>query len=207
MAYNVITVTRQFGSLGRKIAREVADHLGYEYYDRDIIELAVKEMRGDIEKLSAFDQQPISPFDKMMHPLGLGNTKMKRALFEMEKSIMVDLAASRNCVIVGRCSDYVLREYGIPDENMLNVFIYAPIEKRLINCKEELQIEDPGEAYLYLTGVDKAREVFYKHCTKHRFTSNKFRHLLIDSSMADFSKVADIIMDSAKIKFGIGLDR
>lgn len=203
MAYNVITVTRQFGSLGRKIARKVADNLGYEYYDRDIIELAVKEMRGDIEKLSAFDGQLSSPFDKMMYPLGKGNSNMKRALFEMEKSVMVDLALSRNCVIVGRCSDYVLREYGISDENMFNVFIYAPIDKRLHNCKEELNLDDPGEAYNYLTRVDKAREDFYRHYTKQKFFSNKYRHLLIDSSMADFDKVADIITDTAKIKLGI----
>jgi cytidylate kinase len=203
MAYNVITVTRQFGSLGRKIARQVADNLGYEYYDRDIIELAVKEMRGDIEKLSMFDGQLASPFDKMMYPLGKGNSHMKQALFEMEKSIMVDLATTRNCVIVGRCSDYVLRKFDIPEENMLNVFIYAPIEKRLTNCKEELNIEDPGEAYRYLTKVDKAREEFYKHYTKHSFDSNRYRNLLIDSSMADFGKVADVITDTARIKFGI----
>ena len=104
----------------------------------------------------------------------------------------------------GRCSDYVLRECGIPKENMLNVFIYAPIEKRLTNCKEELNLEDPGEAYTYLTRIDKAREDFYKHYTRHRFFSTKYRHLLIDSSMAaDFGKVADIITDSAKIKFGM----
>lgn len=203
MAYNVITVTRQFGSLGRKIAKDVADNLGYEYYDRDIIELAVKEMRGDIEKLSAFDGQLASPFEKMMYPLGRGSSNMKKSLFEMEKSVMMDLATSRNCVIVGRCSDYVLRQFGIPDENMLNVFIYAPIEKRLSNCKVELNLDDPGEAYTYLTKVDKAREDFYKHYTKHKFSSNKFRHLLIDSSMADFSQVADIITHSAKVKFGI----
>jgi cytidylate kinase len=203
MAYNVITVTRQFGSLGRKIARQVADNLGYEYYDRDIIELAVKEMRGDIEKLSMFDGKLASPFDKMMYPLGKGNSHMKQSLFEMEKSVMVDLATTRNCVIVGRCSDYVLRKYDVPEENMLNVFIYAPIEKRLTNCKEELNIDDPGEAYKYLTKVDKAREEFYKYYTKHSFASNKYRNLLIDSSMADFDKVADIITDTAKIKFGI----
>jgi cytidylate kinase len=203
MAYNVITVTRQFGSLGRKIARQVAENLGYEYYDRDIIELAVKEMRGDIEKLSMFDGRLASPFDKMMYPLGKGNSHMKQSLFEMEKSVMVDLATTRNCVIVGRCSDYVLRKYDVPEENMLNVFIYAPIEKRLTNCKEELNIDDPGEAYKYLTKVDKAREDFYKHYTRHNFTSNKYRHLLIDSSMADFDKVADIITDTAKIKLSL----
>ena len=203
MAYNVITVTRQFGSLGRKIAMKVAENLGYEYYDRDIIELAVKELRGDIEKLSAFDGQLASPFDKMIYPLGKGTSSMKHSLFEMEKSVMVDLATSRNCVIVGRCSDYVLRKYGIPEENMLNVFIYAPIEKRLNNCKEELNIDDPGEAYTYLSKVDKAREDFYKHYTKHKFSSNKFRHMLIDSSIADFVKVAEIIANTAKVKFGI----
>ena len=202
MAYNVITVTRQFGSLGRKIAKKVAENLGYEYYDRDIIELAVREMRGDIEKLSAFDGQLASPFDKMMYPLGKGNSNMKRALFEMEKSVMVDLATSRNCVIVGRCSDYVLRECGIPKENMLNVFIYAPIEKRLTNCKEELNLEDPGEAYTYLTRIDKAREDFYKHYTRHRFFSTKYRHLLIDSSMAaDFGSFGkNVIIFSKQLK-------
>ena len=90
-------------------------------------------------------------------------------LFRMEKSVMMDLATSRNCVIVGRCPDCVLRKYGIPDENMLNVFIYSPIEKRLSNCKAELNLDDPGEAYTYLTKVDKAREDFYKHYTKHKF--------------------------------------
>lgn len=203
MAYNVITVTRQFGSMGRKIARTVADDLGYEYYDRDIIELAVKEMRGDISNLEMLDEQTISPFDKMMFPLGKGNSYMKQSLFEMEKSVMVDLATSRNCVIVGRCSDYVMRTYSTSEENMLNVFIYAPIEKRLTNCKKDLNITDPGEAYKYLTKVDKAREDFYKYYTKHKFTSNKYRHLLIDSSMADFDKVAEVITNAAKIKFGI----
>ncbi|MGN1115460.1 MAG: cytidylate kinase-like family protein, partial [Candidatus Ornithomonoglobus sp.] len=141
---HVITVTRQFGSMGRKIARQVADNLGYKYYDRDIIELAVKELRGDIDNLLAFDQQKISVFDKMKYPLGKGNAHAKRTLFEMEKSVMVDLALREDCVIVGRCADYVLRKYDVPDEQMLNIFIYAPIEKRLEACKDELGIENPG---------------------------------------------------------------
>ncbi|MCP1102260.1 cytidylate kinase [Aequitasia blattaphilus] len=203
MGHKIITVTRQFGSLGRKIAKSVADELGYEYYDRDIIEYSIKEMRGDIEKLAAFDQTLSSPFERMMYPLGRGNAAMKKALFEMEKSIMVDLATRNNCVIVGRCSDFVLRQYGIPEEDMLNVFIYSPIDKRLLNCKDELDIDNPGKAYTYLTKVDKAREDFYKHYTKHKFTSTRFRHLMIDSSIADFDKVAKSISDTARIKFGI----
>ncbi|MGN0181381.1 MAG: AAA family ATPase [Candidatus Ornithomonoglobus sp.] len=200
---HVITVTRQFGSMGRKIARQVADNLGYKYYDRDIIELAVKELRGDIDNLLAFDQQKISVFDKMKYPLGMGNAHAKRTLFEMEKSVMVDLALREDCVIVGRCADYVLRKYDVPDEQMLNIFIYAPIEKRLEACKDELGIENPGEAYSYLTKVDKAREDFYKSNTNHKFTNNKYRHMLIDSSIAGHKEVAQIITAAARIKFGI----
>lgn len=203
MSTNVITVTRQFGSLGRKIAKQVADDLGYEYYDRDIIELAVKEMRGDIEMLEAFDGQNITPFEKMMYPLGMGNASMKRSLFEMEQSVMVDLASRKNCVIVGRCADYVLHKFGINSDRRLSVYIYAPIEKRLSRCKEELGITDPGEAYRYLTKVDKARESFYKNYTKIKFSSNKYRHLMIDSSMADVDKVAEVITIAARAKFGI----
>lgn len=200
---NVITVTRQFGSLGRKIARLVAENLGYEYYDRDIIELAVSELRGDIERLEAFDGQVITPFEKMMYPLGMGNANMKRSLFEMEQSVMVDLASKKNCVIVGRCADYVLHKYGINSSRRLSVYIYAPIEKRLSRCKEDLGIEDPGEAFRYLTKVDKAREAFYKEYTKMKFNSNKYRHLMIDSSMADVESVAKIITTAAREKFGI----
>ncbi|MCD7904827.1 MAG: cytidylate kinase-like family protein [Clostridiales bacterium] len=203
MAHKVITVTRQFGSLGRVIAKAVADNLGFEYYDRDIIEMAVKELSGDFDKLIEFEGQKISIYDKMRYPLGRGNAYAKRALFEMERSVMVELAHTKDCVIVGRCSDFVLRKYGVADANMLNVFIYAPIEKRLSICKEELNIEDPGEAYTYLTKVDKAREEFYKDYTKHKFTSHKFRHLMIDSSMADHNKIAEIITSTAKIKFGL----
>lgn len=200
---HVITVTRQFGSLGRMIARQVADNLGYKYYDRDIIEMAVKEMRGDIDHLLAFDQQKITAFDKMKYPLGRGNAQAKHTLFEMEKSIMVDLALKEDCVIVGRCSDYVLRKYHVPDEQMLNVFIYAPVEKRLEACKDELGIENPGEAYSYLTKVDKAREDFYKSNTKHKFTNPKFRHLMIDSSIAGYEAVAEVIAAAARAKFGV----
>ena len=62
----VITVTREFGSMGRKIAKLTAEKMNFKYYDRDIIELTAKELRGSVEELSNFEDKKISVFQKMM---------------------------------------------------------------------------------------------------------------------------------------------
>ncbi len=197
---HVITVTREFGSMGRKIAQKVAENVGFHYYDRDVIELTAKEFRYDIEKLSAFEDQKISTFSKMLYPLGLGNAAMQNRLYEMEKSVILDLARSEDCVIVGRCSDYVLREAKHTD--MLNVFIYAPYEQRLDNCEKLLNLS-PIEAKKYVDGVDRARHEFYKGHTGQNFHSTKYRHLMLDSSVFSYQDCAKHISDIAKSKFNL----
>lgn len=194
----VITVNREFGSLGRKIAQLVADKMNYKYYDRDIIEMAAKELRGNIDKLSAFEGKTISVFGKMMYPLGLGTADMQDKLYEMEKSIIIELATTEDCVIVGRCSDFILQDCAIVD--MLNVFIYAPYKMRLELCGSELNLS-PSQAVKYIDGVDKARHTFYKYHTGENFHSTKYRQLMIDSSIMPFEVCADVICNVARSKF------
>lgn len=195
---NVITVTREFGSMGRLIARQVAENLHFKYYDRDIIELTAKEFRCNVKELSAFEGQKLSVFGKMMYPLGLGNAAMQNQLFEMEKSVIIDLANTEDCVIVGRCSDYILRESN--HQSMLNVFIYAPYEKRIQACGEELKLS-PSDAKKYLEGVDRARHEFYKNHAGVNFHSTKYRNLMLDSSTLSYEQCANYISNLAKEKF------
>ncbi len=197
---NVITVTREFGSMGRLIARQVAERLNFKYYDRDIIELTAKEFRYNVEELAAFDGQRISAFAKMMYPLGLGNAAMQNQVFEMERSVIIDLANSEDCVIVGRCSDYILRE--INHKSMLNVFIYAPYEKRIQACGEELHLKE-YDAKKYLEGVDRARHNLYKNQAGVNFHSTKYRHLMLDSSIMSHEECAKYIAELARAKFHI----
>lgn len=194
----VITITREFGSMGRNIAKLVAEKMKYNYYDRDIIELATKELRGNIDQLSAFEGKKVTVFGKMMYPLGLGTAAMQEKLYEMEKSIIIELATTENCVIVGRCSDYILHECGI--DKMLNVFIYAPYSKRIELCQSELNLT-PSQAEKYIEDVDKARQNFYKYHTGVGFHSTKYRQLMIDSSTLPFDDCADIICGMANHTF------
>lgn len=195
----VITITREFGSMGRLIAKQVAEKLGFEYYDRELLDLVAKEFRGDIDELEGFDDKQISAFGKMLYPLGMGSAKKQAKVYEMEKSVMLDLASSeKNCVIVGRCSDYVLRN--AKHKEMLNVFIYAPYNARLFASQKELLLGE-ADAQYYLNGVDKARSEFYKLNTGESFYSNKYRHLMLDSSIMSHEACADLIVAAAKIKF------
>ncbi len=196
----VITVTREFGSMGRLIAKLVAEKLNFNYYDRDIIELAAKEFRGNIDELSGFEDKKLSIFGKMMYPLGLGSAAMQNKVYEMEKSVILDLARTEDCVIVGRCSDHLLRSCGHKEEELLNIFIYAPYEARLVSCKNELNLNE-AQAKKYIEGVDKARSEFYKLNTGESFYSNKYRHLMLDSSMVARDVIVDTIASIAKEKF------
>ena len=194
----VITVTREFGSMGRKIAKLTAEKMNFKYYDRDIIELTAKELRGSVEELSNFEDKKISVFQKMMYPLGKGTSSMQNTLYEMEKSVILDLASAGNCVIVGRCSDYILHECGHKD--MLSVFIYAPYDKRIINSENELGLSQEM-AEDCVEKVDKARQDFYRLHTGESFYSPKYRNLIIDSSIMSHEKCAEVISEIARAKF------
>ena len=198
MKTNAITITRQFGSLGRLIAKRVADKLGYEYYDREIIEKAAEEMGEPVYNLSEYDGHSYTKYGKMMFPLGYGVKNKQKKLFEIEKQVILSLASEKNCVIVGRCSDYILAESN--RVNHYSVFIYAPYEARFNYCLKELGLTPEG-AEVYIEKVDSARKIFYHEHTGENFESLTYRNTMVDSSFMNQDKVADLICEGARLKF------
>ena len=80
----IVTIQRQFGSLGRPIAKKLSEILQIEYYDRDIVELASREMNKSREELSDYDEKSYS---KMKYPMGIGTPKMQNYLFSVQQCI------------------------------------------------------------------------------------------------------------------------
>jgi len=141
MEQYVITISRQFGSMGRSIAKELSENLGIEFLDRDIVEATAKRMGLPVSVISDEEESMKSTFFRRQYPLGMGMSSLKDEIFYTQKNIIRDFAAKGSCIIVGRCADYILED--IP--NHLNVFVYAPEEARLKNCVENLQM-DPQTA-------------------------------------------------------------
>ena len=136
----VVTITREFGSLGRPIAKRLSELLEIEYYDRDIVEAAAKRMNLPVSMLSKSEEKK-SGFWRMLFPLGMESAEQQKRIFDVQTQIIQDLAGKGSCIIVGRCADYILQD----EPNAVHVYIYAPYADRLANCVGSLGMEKNEE--------------------------------------------------------------
>lgn len=183
-----LTITREFGSLGRSIAKELSNELGVEFYDRDIVEEVAKQLHMPISTISNEEEKSKHSFFSRMFPLGTDEEYVQNIIFDAQKSIILDLAAKSSCILVGRCSDYLLENY----ENNINVFIYAPYEKRLLNCTNILGMSK-SEAKKMITSVDRARNAYHKKYAGYLPSDPNHKNLLIDSSMLGVTGTSHLI--------------
>ncbi len=192
----VVTITRQFGSLGRPIARMVSEALGIEYYDREIVDLAAKNLNLPVSTISDAEESAKSAFFNMSYPLGMGTTTIQDSIFATQRKLIADLADKESCIIVGRCSDFILRDY----QNIINIFIYAPYNARLRNCVERLNMQ-PAEAKKMIAEVDKARESYHKHYSGYSMADKDHKHVMIDSSLLGIEGTCDVLVSIIKKRF------
>lgn len=194
----VVTIARQFGSMGRPIARLVSEKLGIEYYDRDIVEMTSQNLNLPVSTISNVEESAKSVFFNMNYPLGMGTTAIQDSIFDAQRKIILNLAERESCIIVGRCADYVLKDH----ENIIRVFIYAPYEARLINCVDKLGMK-PDEAKKMIASVDKARESYHKFYSGYSMSDKDHKHIMIDSSLFGVEGTCDILTDIIRRKFEI----
>ena len=120
----IITISREFGSGGRTVGKLVAEKMGYKYYDKEIIEQVAEETGFSKAYISRRGEH--SPSASMFSYSFMGRShdglSTDDYLFSVQRKIILKLAEEGNCVIVGRCADYILRNR----EDVLNVFIHAP---------------------------------------------------------------------------------
>ena len=194
----IVTVARQFGSLGRPIARQVSERLNIGYYDRDIVEIAAKNLNLPVSTISDAEESARSVWLSMKYPLGTGTSAMQDAIFSAQRRVITDLASKESCIIVGRCGDHILRD--LP--NVLNVFIYAPFEARLKNCVDTLGMK-PDEAKKMIASVDRARESYHRHYCGYSMSDKNYKHLMIDSQVLGEEGTCDILTEIIRRNFGV----
>lgn len=199
MSHYAITITRQFGSLGRPIARELADRLGINYYDRDIVESVAQKTNLSVSEISDNEESAHNSFWKMKFPIISETRMVQDHIFEVQKNIIQDIASREDCIIVGRCSDYVLKEH----PKCIHIYIYASDEQRMKNCVEVLHLE-PQEAKRMIKDVDRARDSYHIRYAGYLPNDENHQDIMINSGLLGTEGTAEMLETLIRKKLEIG---
>ena len=169
----IITISREYGSGGREIGEKLAKELGIPFYNKELILMAAKESGLSEEYIKKTEQMKATSFLYGLY-MGAQQLPMNDQIFLVQSKIIRELAEKGPCVIVGRCADYVLRER----DDVLNVFIHAPMEYRAQRAKEVYERE-AGNMVDYVKKQDKKRASFYNYFSQNKWGDARHYHLAI----------------------------
>ena len=163
---NVIAIGRQFGSGGHYIGKILAEKLGYDFYDAEIIQMTAGTTGYTLEFIKKNEEIMTNSLiydlvNQMYLNADMQDEAPKDKIFEAECQVVRDLAKKGNCVIVGRCADYVLRN----SENCLKVFFSAPLMSRIRRVAQRQNISE-GEAKATVQKNEKLRADNYRYYTR-----------------------------------------
>lgn len=192
----IITIGRQHGSSGREIARLLAEKLNYKCYDKEIVDEAANHSDFSRDLIDAFDEKRMSAF--ILHAGGYGlneNFRLNMQVVSAQFDAMRNIAEKGNCIFVGRCADYILRDH----DDLVSVFILGDMDERL-KCLERRQGLDETEARKKIKEVDKDRSSFYRYYSDQTWGDAQNYDICINSSKLGVEGTVQVILDYIKVR-------
>lgn len=192
MGNKIIAISREFGSGGRTIGKEVAAKLGIPYYDMEIIEKIAADGGFATEFVKEQGEHAVSS-NWFINALSRGNQygpSVQDKLWFIQRNIILEFAEKESCVIVGRCADYILKD----NPNCIKAFIHASVEKRAERIvKVYGEKEDAPEKRL--RDKDKRRKAYYQLYTDTEWGVAKNYDITLNSGVLGIDKCVDILAD------------
>lgn len=190
----IITIGRQFGSGGLAVAHELGKRLGIPVYDNELIRKAAQDSGFSAEIFAQKDEKR-SFFSFINSFSGAEDYMSEGGLFNMQCETIKRIAESGSAVIVGRCSNYVLRNH----PGTIDVFLTSPVSIRIERIKERQEL-DMEKAEDFILQKDKAREDYYNYYTFGNWGKSSDYDLCLDSSILGIEGTADFIIEFARRK-------
>ena len=184
----IITIAREYGSGGRYIGRLVADKLGIKFYDKDLV-TELSKQTGLSEEYIENNEQKRNSLDALNNGYYF-NLSNSDDLFVKESELIKELAEKESCVIIGRCSDFILKD----KENVINIFVYSNMENKVKRAVEKYGISEK-DAEKEIKNIDKMRSNHYKHYTGKKWGENSNYDMCINSDAFGVEKSADLICE------------
>lgn len=187
----VITIAREYGSGGRYVGRLIADKLGIKFYDKELIVKLAEETGLSEEYIENSEQKN----DGLLNNGYYFDSNNANELFFKETEIVNEIANKESCVIIGRCSDFILKDR----ENVIKVFIYSDMEGKLKRATKFYGL-DKEKAEKEIKRIDKLRGNHYKYYTEKEWTDHSNYDICINSDVLGVEKTADFICELIKEK-------
>jgi len=198
----VITIARQFGSGGHEVGERLARELNIPFYDKALIAMAAKQSGLSEEVFENADEKATSSllYSMVMGSYGFGGRipglnemPINDKLFIIQSDIIKKAAAQGPCVIIGRCADYILREF----PHCLNVFIHADKAARVERIISK-KLCEAKKAPDFITKKDKQRANYYNFYSNNRWDDLSNYDLTLDTSKFTVEQAVELILDAAR---------
>lgn len=200
----IITISREYGSGGRQVGLTVAKKLGMEFYDKELIDAAAKEIGFPTEMIADREQRLTN---SLLYNFAMGTLygiayprepkvselPLTEQIYQAQKKAIEEAAKRGSCIFVGRCADYILKSR--PD--VLRVFIYADRDIRKRRAIEEYgEIEEYIDEFMYQT--DKRRRIHYENYTNQKWGSRENYDLMLNSGDLGLDKCVELLCEAVK---------
>ena len=184
----IITIGREFGSGGRELGRRLARELGFDYYDKEIL----TEIARHTSLSEEYVQQVVENQPRQLFPITVGRSflyvdtqplQQANTVFQAQQEIIREMAERSDCVIVGRCADYILR-----DMKPFRIFVYADMQSRIDRCRSraaEGENLTNKEYKQQITSMDKSRARYYDFYTDMKWGDKLNYELCINTTNQD----------------------
>ena len=195
MAERIITISREFGSGGRFIGKEVAKKLGIAYYDKNIISQIAEKSGLSPEYIQ--ENAELSPkkglFAYAFSGRDITGKSVEDMVYEAQRNIILELAEKEPCVIIGRNADYILKDR----DDVLNVFIHGDMPEKIKRITGLYNVEEK-EAVKMMADTDKRRRTNYNFYTDQNWGKASNYTLCLNSSQLGYDRCEMIIMECVK---------
>ena len=189
----VVTIGRLYCAGGSKIGKMVAQNLNVKCYDREIIDMAAQKSGLSMSEIKKYEESLLNPLLSPVNLFGKESLSISEKIFAAEAEIILDIVSKEECVIVGRCADFILKN----KVKTLNVFITSSLEKRMELAVSEHNISE-DEVESRLKKYDKKRASFYNANTNKKWGDIQSYDMCLNSAKLGYDTCAEIIAGVVK---------
>lgn len=183
----IISISREFGSGGHRIAETIAQDLNLKFYDRGMLDEIANKMNVDVEVIQKYDEKPRNPI--LSRRVGSHTNSMEEIIAEFQFDFIRKKAQEgESFVIVGRCAETVLQEF----EGLISIFITGDRQCKINRVMEHFQINE-SQAIAKMARHDRKRKMYHNRHSDAKWGDSRLYDLCMNSSQLDVDATVRVL--------------